>query len=508
VTSGLVRLHGYQPALARLTRFVSPPIGRREFWIVQVLVLAIALGHYLNEAFYWLDLQGADFIPVSLFLIPVVYAGLAFGTRGASLTAVWAFALTVPNVAIVHEGADAIGELWQAALVVGIGIFVGRRVDQERRMRLEAEVREKQRRASDQRYRGLFEAAADPIVVLDETGVVFEANPAAKALCSEAAHGTRLQDHSPRLWQAIRATLDGSTKASRPAPLMVEHVGGRMWVEPAIVRFHDADGRARILTQLHDVTPIVDRQRLMEDFARRTVATREAERRRIARELHDGPLQSLVLISRQFDAFDSVCCPEGSEAMVQARRRVEELARELRRFSRDLRPSLLDDLGLTAALSAEVDRVRNRSGIDARFERTGAPLARLPADTELALLRICQEGLRNVVRHAQAGRALVRFESSGTSYQLSVADDGVGVDALPEPGELIGAGRLGIVGMHERARLVGASCSIGQQGGWSTVIQVIGDLADAAADRQLTAAPSSERSLVTDEEVPMADALA
>jgi signal transduction histidine kinase len=149
------------------------------------------------------------------------------------------------------------------------------------------------------------------------------------------------------------------------------------------------------------------------------------------------------------------------------------VADELRRFSRDLRPSVLDDLGLAAALKAETSAIGSRAGLKASFEVVGRQ-RRLPMEVELTVLHICQEALRNTERHARAKHAAVRFELEADRYRLFVADDGVGIPSLPPPADLVAAGRLGIVGMQERARLVGATCFISASNPWSAVVEVVG----------------------------------
>jgi signal transduction histidine kinase len=159
--------------------------------------------------------------------------------------------------------------------------------------------------------------------------------------------------------------------------------------------------------------------------------------------------------------------------LAAARRRAEDVADELRRFSRDLRPSVLDDLGLAPALKAETSASAARAGMEITFNFTGIP-ERLPIEVELTLLRICQEALRNIERHARARHAAVDFERGPINYRLLVADDGVGAGRLPRPAELVEAGRLGIIGMRERARLIGASCIVHRSPPWSTVVEVVG----------------------------------
>lgn len=449
----------------------SPPLRRREFWIVQGLVLGIACLHAFIEASSAIDLDGADFLPVSLFLLPVVYAALNFGMHGSLPTAVWTAVLTVPNSYLWHEGVGTVGELWQAALVVGVGVFVGHRVDRERAMREEVETRERARCASEARYRGIFDVAADPILVLDENGEIIEANASAVAQLGSGSgdlRGVRID----ALGEALSRALSARDEPPQ-APVLVDRSDGGIWVEPSAVDFRDADGQRRVLAQLRNVTPVIERQQMLETFARGTVAAREEERRRVARDLHDGPLQSLMLLWRTLDEIGTSGDAAVRGVVRDARREAEKVADELRRFSRDLRPSILDDLGLASALKAETTAFASRTAVVAEFEAIGTT-GRLPIEIELTLLRICQEALRNIEHHARAGHAVVILERDADRYRMRVADDGIGVGRLPAPSELMAAGRLGVVGMQERARLVGAVCTIDRGRPWSTVVQVTG----------------------------------
>lgn len=468
-----------------------PPLRRREFWIVQALVLGIAFGHTFNELAGLVDLHGAEFLPVSLYLLPVVYAALNFGTRGAAPTAIWSLVLTLPNIVLFHERAAALSELWQASLVLGVGLFIGRRVDREREARQQAEDRERERRASEDRYRGLFDIAADPILLLDPNHVVLEANAAALRLVqrrSEELRGQRIDQLLPELSAAV--PTGGETPGP---PVALDRGARRTWVQPVTVPFDDANGQPRLLTQLRDVSLEVERRHMLESFARRTVAAREEERRRVARDLHDGPLQSLILLWRSLDGIGHPSS-RNHEGLADARRRAEEVADELRRFSRDLRPSVLDDLGLPAALKAEVTALGNRSAVDASFELVGDQ-RRLPIEVELTLLRICQEALRNIERHARARRAAVRLELRPDGYRLLITDDGAGLEALPPPAEMLAAGRLGVVGMQERARLVGARCSVRRSPAGGTVVEVVGRGATDADRSELSGAEADGSAL-------------
>jgi PAS domain S-box-containing protein len=460
-------------AVRSLFRRWAPPIHRPEFWVVQVLVISIAVGHGLVEASETLHLGSASFVPVSLFLIPVVYAALTFGARGAIPTALWSALLTVPNVVLWHGWQEALPELWQVALVVAVGFFAGHRVDRERQARHEAERREQERLASEAKYRGLFDLAADATLLLDESGRILEANTAAASLFGRAAGelgGRDLASLSPEIADATHRG-DGVRVVG---PLVMGPGGRAVWIDPVQIPFRDARGERRILAQLRDVTLQAERQELLEHYARRILDAREEERRRIARELHDGPLQSLVLLWRSLDHVRLAPTAEAAEVLDESRRTAEEVAVELRQFSRDLRPSVLDDLGLVAALKAEAAAMGQRTGIAVRCMATSAAShVRLSPEVELTMLRIVQEALHNIERHASARQVTIRLTLRGAYARLAISDDGRGVADLPTTRELIASGRLGIVGMQERARLIGASCAVRPLPSGGTRVEVV-----------------------------------
>jgi len=444
----------------------APPVRNRQFWIVQALVLTIAGTHTLLEATDAVDLGHANFIPVSLFLLPVVYAGLAFGRRGSGPTALWCAALTIPNVVLWHPDADALGELWQAGLVVAVGLFVGQRIDRERAAQADAVRRQREQRASEDKYRTVFDSAGDAILLLDEASAISDANAAAGELLGRAPGELRGQPLRLVAPPDIAAAARESGPPHVLGPLVV--AGGRpRWLVPVKTRVADASGRVLTLLLLRDVTLQVERQQLLEGFAAQTLAAREEERRRIARELHDGPLQSLVLLWRNLDQLEVEGQP--ARAMIEgARATAEQVSAELRRFSRDLRPSVLDDLGLSAALKAETSAFEHRTGIRARYIERGGPQG-LDGEAQLAVLRVCQEALHNVQRHASASRVTVRMTVAPTGVELVVTDNGRGIGQLPRPSDLVAAGKLGLVGMQERARLVGGECEVSGSRSGTTV---------------------------------------
>jgi signal transduction histidine kinase len=462
------------PRTARLLetlRAWQPPTHRREFWAVQALVLVIAGSHYALEL-GGDPLHGAlAFVPTSLYLIPVVYAALNFGLHGSLPTAVWCAVLTVPNAVFMHSDVDRLGEIWQVGLVVAVAAFVGHRVDREKRARQEAEEREHARRASEEKYRGIFDHVAEPILLLDERGVVDDANEAAGRLFS--AEPTDIRGRSLR--GLIDIELDTAAKGgSGVVPLAAGEGERTVWVEPVLIPLGDTGGPPHSQLMLRDLTPQLERQQELEAYARRTAAAREEERGRIAREIHDGPLQTLVLLWRKLDALDASDDPPRQAELRAARQAAQAAAEELRRVSRDLRPSVLHDLGLNTALRAEVTSFGRRSAIAARFVGVGSE-RRLDEGRELALLRIVQEALRNIEQHARARRATVRLHYQAARVRLVISDDGTGVVEQPTA-QLVSNGKLGLIGMREQAKLIGGSLAIaaGRRGGTTITLTVPG----------------------------------
>jgi PAS domain S-box-containing protein len=455
--------------LVTLLREWRPPVDRREFWAVQALVLIIAGGHLGLESLTGEHEGALSFIPTSLFLVPVVYAALNFGLHGSLPTAVWSAVVTMPNVYLFHGGEDRLGELWQLGVVVLVAAFVGLRVDREKRAREDAEEREQARRVSEEKYRGIFDHVAEPILVLGPTRAIENANVAAARLFSTGVAELRGRPISDLLGADLAQAVVVGEVAGDVRQLPVNGARPR-WVQLVLMPLSDADGRQLTQLMLRDLTAEYERQHELEAYAQRTTEAREEERGRIARQLHDGPVQSLVLLWRRLDALPPPDDPEHERGLRAAQRAVRETADELRRVSRDLRPPILDDLGLPPALRAEINAFSQRTGIPARLVCVGTE-RRLAPERELALLRIAQEALRNVGQHARAHRAAVRLQFDADRVRMSISDDGQGVEGR-RTAELAANGKLGMIGMREQARLIDAAITIGNGRRGGTVVNV------------------------------------
>jgi two-component system sensor histidine kinase UhpB len=205
----------------------------------------------------------------------------------------------------------------------------------------------------------------------------------------------------------------------------------------------------------------------------------EEERRRIARELHDEAAQSMTSLLVRLRLLEQTQAPE------LARQRVAELREltmraldDVRRIAVELRPSVLDDLGLVDALHAYVDGLNSTGGTRVALTVDGLD-GRLPPEVELALYRVAQEALTNVRRHARAPRAWVHLRRDGPAVVLEIKDDGAGFDPVhPQPG----GGGLGLAGMRERMGVIGGDLVVRSVPGQGTTIAATARLSGSERD--------------------------
>jgi len=203
----------------------------------------------------------------------------------------------------------------------------------------------------------------------------------------------------------------------------------------------------------HAFNNMLDRLELeRRESARSALAGQEAERQRLARELHDEISQALTALLLQLGRTAKDAPPQLGSELVSAQHAARSSLEEVQRIVRELRPEALDDLGLTSALAILSDRVSEQTGL--RIVRAlDSNLPPLSPEQELVVYRIAQESLTNVVKHADASEAMLSLERTPAGATLRVRDNGRGLDHA-------GAAGRGIRGMRERALLIGADLSV------------------------------------------------
>ena len=228
---------------------------------------------------------------------------------------------------------------------------------------------------------------------------------------------------------------------------------------------------------------ITERKRLranMEFYLSQVTRAQEEERKRIAREIHDESIQSLATLALGIDAI-----ARGKEKLSKdVIQRLEGLRAEansildgLRRFSHELRPGVIDQVGLVPALEILTEELNKENRVKSSLEIRGSERRPMP-ETELALFRIAQEALRNVRRHSRATEAVIMLEFTRGKVRLIVHDNGTGFELPDMLSDFATEGKLGFIGMQERIRLLDGKLSVKSRVGRGTTLVV------EVADRQ------------------------
>ncbi len=259
--------------------------------------------------------------------------------------------------------------------------------------------------------------------------------------------------------EALLAAPDGAPDPLAWTYRFVHPDGTVRWVESHSTVERDAQGRPRsVLGASLDVTERVREREALRALADRLMSAREEEQARISRDLHDDLGQALTVLQLDLGWIEERLerlPPSPAHGVildraVQATQTAKATALAVQRIAAGLRPAALDRLGLPAALRQELGRFGARTGLRTRTEIDVAT-AELPGPPSIALYRICQEALTNVVRHARAGAVTVRLGLDGDAAVLEVEDDGRGLPA----GEEERPTALGLLSMRERARALG-----------------------------------------------------
>lgn len=451
--------------LGRLSSY-RPQFRDWRFWVIVGLVVLIATGHELFESGGWLPQVALLYLlPVSLFLVPVVFAALNFGLGGAMATASLSAVAIMPDL-FQHAPAEQLGVAFQLFVVIAVAFILGHQVERERESRDKAAVSARALRDSNTRYHGLLESSPLAILVLDRSGAIIEANTAASALFG--------RDKSS-LESMLISDLVGVDGIERLQTLAIQTPdGAERIIEPLLNELMDGGGNLVVQVIFRDATEDHRRQLGLQAYAAHVLRAQEEERNRISRELHDDTIQVLILLCRQLDqmAGDTESLPATVTGQLhKARETAEELVRRLRDFARALRPPILDDLGLVTSLRRLLTDLAERNGLRGDMEVTGEE-RRLSSTVELGLYRIVQEALWNVEHHASAKNVRVSMAFGDGKTTVRVIDDGVGF-RVPAGGDNFAVSdQLGLISMRERAGILGGRLRIRSRLGDGTAVSV------------------------------------
>jgi PAS domain S-box-containing protein len=338
-------------------------------------------------------------------------------------------------------------------------------------------------RQSEEHLRLVFETAVDGVVELDERGVVLRANEAFATMI--AMPRSSIEDQP---WTALASVVVGADEAFASLP-----GGGQSQIARADGQVLHLESRSsavpttppRTLLLVRDVTAarvadqtirslfqfLQDRDEDRSRLMRRTNAAIEAERNRIARDLHDGPVQGVSAASLSLEAallmIKAGDLDEGVEVLTKIREELAGEADALRRLMSGLRPPVLEERGLLPALRETLVRFGADQGIDTQF--SGRVDAALPEDLETLAFRVVQEALSNIAKHSDARHVGVVVEADDAQLRVEIEDDGHGFDSALAR-DFLREGRVGLASMRERVELASGSLVVRSSPGRGTSI--------------------------------------
>lgn len=325
-------------------------------------------------------------------------------------------------------------------------------------------------------FRAVFEGAPDAFFIVDETGVIVAANDEAERLSGyprESLVGHSIEKLVPEASQERHVGLRevyAADPTKRPMGMGRELYARRadgttIPVEVGLSPVEIEHGRY-ILAVIHDIT---ERRRLRA-FGSGVLQGAEEERQRIARELHDDTAQSLAALVLRLQMARRSDDPETRERLLrELHEEIHHASDGVRRILRGLRPPLLEEAGLVAALRSHVKSALAEAEIEWSFQAAELD-HRLPPDARLALYRIVQEAVSNVVRHARARHLSIRLSEKNDVIRLDIEDDGIGFDS--DRSDPIEGRGLGLLGVMERSAIIGGVARVESAPGRGTRVSV------------------------------------
>jgi PAS domain S-box-containing protein len=353
-------------------------------------------------------------------------------------------------------------------------------------------------RASEERLRLLFQAAVDGVVEL-EGDVIVRGND---AFCRMV--GLPYRSIEGKTWAQLAEMVEGADPSFETLPATGQAVlrreGHAFYVEARISEIRGTPPRRLLLVR--DVTAarvadqtirslfkfLQDRDEDRTRLLRRTNAAIEAERNRIARDLHDGPVQGVSAASLSLEAVLLMLrageMDEGVDILSKVRQELSEEADNLRRLMTGLRPPLLEERGLVPALRETLTRFGTSNGMETSFSPRS--LVEVPPDLETLAFRVVQEALSNAGKHSEARQVDVTVEAVAGQLRVEIADDGAGFDAS-RTREFLERGRVGLASMRERVELANGTFMVHSTPGKGTTVRATLPLEPVPAPRELAA---------------------
>ncbi len=468
-----------------------------HFWLVVVMFAIGIILHYPQQLPFWdsvapLSLLGLTRHAVErgFLLLPITYAGFVFGIKGGMTSLLIACFIMLPRAIFISPTpADALFESTGIILIGGVAnlwLHMHRR-DIAQRKRVEETLTKiidgtsipsfvinKQHKVThwNTAIESLSSIKKEEIIGTDEQWKAFypKKRPSMADLIVDGASVNEVKTYYTECRKSH--LIDGAYEAE---DFFLTHRKDRKWLHFTASPIRDNNGEIiGAIETLEDITERKNAEENLRYHLQEITRAQEEERKRIARELHDDTAQNLIALLHQLENLlnDKTKLPvKEARALWSFYEQIRDILQEVRHFSRDLRPSILDDLGLLPALEWVTEELKNEYWVEASLKVVGSE-RRLSPEAELLIFRIVQEALRNTAKHAQASKAEVKVEFGENKIMVTISDNGIGFELPENLGTLPYTGKLGLAGMQERVQLLGGSLKLKSELGKGTTVFV------------------------------------
>jgi PAS domain S-box-containing protein len=418
-----------------------------------------------------------------LYLLLMLYAGWTLGLVGGA--AAWlssGVAMLVRTFLISPDFRDAVLESISALVVGALAIILIATYRQTRRQREKIRKTVKDMKLARQDYEELFTNASDAVWVHNLDGVITLVNKACEKLTgypvSELPAKNVRAFLTPETLYIARQVKDkllrGEMMEHRYEQRLIKKDGSEAIMQ-LTTRLIVSDGKPQAFHNMaRDITEERRLQHNLQFYLRQVLQAQEEERKRLARELHDDASQQILLLTHGIDNIAYKAERYSPQELRNELGRLYELSQQtyqnIKHYAQALRPSILDDLGLVAAIKWLAEETHKLSGIEIDVNTDIIPL--LSPETELVLFRIVQEALNNVYRHSKASEATVTVKHHGGQIRVTVVDNGKGFELPQQLSEFAAQGKLGLTGMAERVQLIGGKLEVSARKGQGTTVMV------------------------------------
>jgi PAS domain S-box-containing protein len=481
--------------ISYLRKYRDQPPGLRNphLWIIIALFVFLTISHFtqlLSQITFLSEISLPAVLEISrhslerfFYLLLILYAGWTLGIVGGA--AVWlssAVAMLLRTFLISPNFRDALLESLASLVIGALAITLVAAYRQNKRQRQKLRKTVKDMKLARQNYEELFTNASDAIWVHSLEGNITLVNKACEKLSgypvSELPGKNVLEFLTPETLSIARQVKDkllrGETMEQRYEQRLIKKDGSEAIMQ-LTTRLIVSDGKPQAFHNMaHDITEERRLQDNLQFYLRQVLQAQEEERKRLARELHDDASQQILLLTHGVDNIAYKAERYSPQELRNELGKLYELSQQtyqnIKHYAQALRPSILDDLGLVAAIKWLAEEIHKLSGIETQVKADIIPL--LPPETQLVLFRIVQEALNNVQRHSGASEASITVECQEAECRVTISDNGKGFKLPQQLSEFAGQGKLGLTGMAERVRLIGGELEVGSQIGKGTKIIV------------------------------------